>query len=123
MKFLADAVGSTQTPESFAGELGPLSALTYKPAKFKYLVRLSAAPTGGSLTVRLLAGETVIRADVIPLTGVTLVSNAVSVSLAQVAGETPLTVEAEITTAADAGITGTLDAQVVIDQPVTLTGC
>ena len=35
MKFLADAVGTTATPDSLAGELGPLSVLTYKPAKFQ----------------------------------------------------------------------------------------
>ena len=123
MKFLADAVGTTATPDSLAGELGPLSVLTYKPAKFQYLVRLSAAPTVGSLTVRLKAGATVIRSEVIPLNGVTVVGNSVGVSLAEVAGETPLTVEADITAAADAGITGTLDAFVSIDQPVALTGC
>lgn len=117
------AIAATATPANLQPNLGPLAALTYKPTRMRYLIRLSAAPTVGAATLNLKAGETVIRAEAVSLVGVTTISNSVAVDLSSVAGETPLSVELDVTAAADAGITATLDAVLDVEQPVTLTGC
>jgi hypothetical protein len=123
MAVALDAVAKTATPDNMRPELGYLSQLTFKPTEWRYLVRLSAAPTAGSVAITLYAGGEIIRSEVVSLNGVTVISNRVKVSLANVSGEVPLSVEVDVTSAADTGITATIDSIVAVDQPLTLIGC
>lgn len=123
MNVAMDAIAATDTPENLRPTLGPLSQLTYKPTTWAYLVRLSANPTIGTAEVKLLAGATVIRTDSYALNGVASLSNRVSVDLSQVSGEQPLNVQINVTAAADAGITATVDSVVDVETPVSVTGC
>lgn len=123
MGVLLDAIAVTGTPENLRPRMGPLANLTYKPANWRYMVRLSAAPTSGSVTIRLLAGETVIQTKTQAISGLTEISDRRPVDLSAVAGEAELRVELDVTVAANAGITATLDSYVDVEQPLTITGC
>lgn len=123
MSVAADAVAATDTPENLRPTLGPLAQLSYKPASWAYLVRFSATPTQGAADIKLMAGATVIRSDSVSFNGNSLISGAVAVDLSQVAGETPLRVEIDVTSAADAAITATVDSTVSVEQPVVVSGC
>lgn len=123
MKALMDAIGVTDTPQNLRPNLGPLSLLKYKPSRWRYLLRLSAAPTVGSVEIKLLSGTTVIRSEAFSLVGATTLSNNVAVDLSQVSGESDLSVRVDVTAAADAGITATLDSVVDVEQPLTIAGC
>lgn len=118
-----DAVATTATPINMQPKLGPLANLSYKPTSWRYLVRLSSAPTVGTASVRLMAGATVIKSQDLAIVGATAISDNVPVNMSAVAGETPLSVEVDVTGAADAGITATVDAWLDIEQPLTITGC
>jgi hypothetical protein len=123
MLVVMDAVANTLTPENMRPTLGYLSQLTFKPTEWRYLVRLSAAPSQGSLTIVLYAGGEIVRSETVALNGLTIISNRVGVSLANVSGETQLHVQANVTVAANSGITATVDSIVAVDQPLVLIGC
>jgi hypothetical protein len=123
MAVAMDAVAVTETHESLTVSLGPLSQLRYKPANWSYLLRLSAAPTTGNVTFSLMAAGSVIRSESVALNGVTAVGNTSAVDLSNVSGETQLIMRVDVTSAADGGITGTVDSLIDVDQPVILSGC
>ena len=118
-----DATGTTATPAALAAKLGPLSQLNYKPSTFGYVLRLSSAPTTGTADVRLMAGATEVASFTISLSGATLMSDSAAVDLSAVSGDAVITAEIEVTAAADAGITGTLDTQLDVEQPLIISGC
>ncbi|WP_375191231.1 hypothetical protein [Marinobacter sp.] len=118
-----DAIGQTATPENMRPKLGPLANVQYKPCMWRYLVRLSAAPTTGAVNIKLMAGETVIRSEALAINGVTVISNKSPVDMSQVAGETDLRVELDVTAAADAGISATVDSYIEVEQPLFQIGC
>lgn len=117
------AVAQTQTDANMRPRLGPLAVLDYKPTEWRYLLRLSSAPTQGSATVKLFADDALIASDVVALNGNSTISNRMAVNVANVAGESRLSVAVDVTAAANAGITATLDSVVSVEQPVVLSGC
>lgn len=116
-------VAATETPENIKPNLGNLASLDYKPTEWRYLLRLSAAPTQGSATIKLKAGTVVIASETVSLNGITTASNRRMIALSGVKGEDRLSVEVDVTAAADAGITGTIDSTLSIDHPVVSAGC
>ncbi len=118
-----DAVATTGTPDSLTNSLGPLVQLNYRPARFKFHARTDQAPTQGAAEIRLMAGATVIYSQAVSLIGVTEITQDVAVDLLSLNGETPLKTEVEITTAADAGRTLTIDSRLEIAIPGVIAGC
>ncbi len=123
MAVLLDAVATNDTPKVLRPTLGPLAQLQYKPCRFKYLVRLSSAPTSGAANIELVAGETVVFSQSVSLNGLTEIANDVAVDLSQVAGETELKTRVDVTATADAGITAEVDSALAVETPVSVTGC
>lgn len=118
-----DTVAQTDTPENMRPTLGALSQLTYKPTTWRYMVKMSAAASQGTAEITLLAGATVIRTDTYQLSGLFTFSNQVPVDLSQVQGEQPLSTRVNVTAAADAEITATVDSVVDVETPLSVTGC
>lgn len=118
-----DEAGETKTPEVLRPTLGTLAALSYKPTRFAFNVRLSGAPTTGTATVRLYAGAGVVASASVGIVGVTEVGGVIDVDLSEVAGETKLAAALEVNAAADVGITATVDAVLDVDLPITQSGC
>ena len=111
--------GETSTNDDMAPNLGPLSQLTYKPARLKYLIRADGAATA---QLKLTAGGAEIMAtEVETVDGV--ISGQVPVSLAGVTGEAPLRVVVDVTAAGAAGETATIDAVLDVEQPLTIMNC
>lgn len=123
MSVALDATGQTETPAEFCPDLGQLANLRYKRTSWRYLMRLSAAPTTGMAKVELVAGATVIKSVTVALSGVTQVSGNTAVDLSAVAGETPLVCRVDVTGAADAGITATVDSVVDVESPLIASSC
>lgn len=123
MSVAMDAVAIHGTPQALRPTLGPLANVRYKPTRWVYLAQLSAVPTQGEADIKLMAGQTVIASQTVTLNGVSTFSLETAVDMSQVAGETQLRVEVDVTAAADAGITATLDSFVDIEQPLTQYGC
>ncbi|MDX1800398.1 MAG: hypothetical protein R3303_05660 [Marinobacter sp.] len=117
------AVAQTETPTQMQIGLGPLSQLSYKPATFRYLIRLSAATAAGAATLELKAGGTVLKSIPVDLTTATVIEGQAGITLAGVAGEAELSVNLNVTTAADAGTTATVDTVLAVEQPTVVTGC
>lgn len=123
MQVLADAAATTETPENLRFELGSIANLSYKPARFTYHLRTDDTPTQGVAEVRLVAGQSTLRTEVIDLNGVDSYGNTSGIDLSGIEGQTQLSVEVEITSAADAGRVITIDAFLDIEQPPIITGC
>lgn len=116
------ATGATATPESLAVTLGTLSALSYKPSRFAYNLNIDAAASSAVVTISLKASGAVLWQTSHNLNGLIEVGQSVAIDLSQVAGETPLVAEVEVTTA-EASRTATLDAFLDVEQPLMITGC
>ncbi|WP_300499027.1 hypothetical protein [Marinobacter sp.] len=123
MSVAMDATGQTGTPENFQPDLGPLANMKYKRTSWRYLVRLSSAPTTGDANIELLAGGTVIKSVAVSLSGATVISANTKVDLSAVAGETPIICRVDVTGAADAGIKATVDSVVDVESPLITGGC
>ena len=118
-----DTVAETQTHENLRPRLGPLSQLSYKLAEWRYRVKLSATPTTGNVTIKLVNGTTVIRSESFSLNGISEFSNRVNVDVSPVTGEAELSVLVDVTASADAGTTATVDSVLSVDVPMTVIGC
>jgi len=123
MAVLMDATGTTVTPEGVRPTLGYLANLQYKPASFGFLLRLSSAPTVGAATVELVAAGVVIKTITLNIIGQTEISSVGGVILSAVTGEADISARVVVGTAADSGITATLDAVLYVDVPLTVSGC
>jgi len=123
MAIAMDAVAQTQTPDPIRPTLGTLAALRYTPAKFAYNLKLSTAPTTGAATVRLYAGATEVASASVAIVGTTEIGASFDVDLSDVKGQAKLSAAVDVTGAADAGITATLDAFLDVDLPVVNSGC
>ena len=118
-----DQIAETATPAGFQPVQGVMAWIPYKPAKLRYVMRASAVPTSGEVIIRLMAGTEVLAQVTHALSGAGVIAGTVPVSLAGVAGDQGLSIVADVTTAADAGIVGSLSAVLDIEQPLTNTGC
>lgn len=123
MAVAMDAVQQTQTPEAIRPTLGTLAALRYTPARIAYNLKLSSAPTTGAATVRIFAGATEIASSSVAIVGATEIGGSFDVDVSEVKGQTKLSAAVDVTSAADAGITATLDAFLDVDLPVVNSGC
>ncbi len=117
------AVQAKTSNQAINPRLGPLWAVQFKISTYKYMVRLSSAPTQGAASIKLMAGATVISETSLTLNGETVIAGAVPVDLSQVAGETELKTVVDVTGAADAGITAKVDSWLTVEVPVTVSGC
>jgi hypothetical protein len=117
-------VQSNPTVDVMRPRLGPLWAVQFKNSVFKYTVRLSGgAVTQGAGNIKLMAGNTEISSSLVNFNGQTEINGAVAVDLSQISGEALLTIDMEVTSAANAGITAEITGFVVIELPVTISGC
>lgn len=124
MAINATAVAETKTPAGLAVKLKTLASLSYVQPVFKYLLRLNQATAGGTANINLYAGATVVgQIANVDLSTATEFSGSLDVDLSSVAGSTPITAAVDITGAADAGTTATLDAALDIDLPIINTSC
>lgn len=109
---LSEVAEVEAVPPKMRATLGPLAAINYKTAKFRYHFENAGAATG---TVTLFAGSTEIGSGTLD-DG----SGAIEVDLAAVQGQSELAVTVDVTSAgnADARFTGRLD----VEQPI-VTSC
>jgi len=122
MTAAADVIGTTATAETLRPTLGPVSALAYKPATLTYNVKWSQQPTTGAATVRLVAGSATLYEKAISVVNVSEYGQNAPIDLGGVTGQEPIRVELEMTQAADAGITATIDAALYVETPLTIAG-
>jgi len=123
MSVVMDAAGVTRTPLALRPSLGPLAMLAYKPARVKALVKLSSAPTTGTVQFELYANDAAIMTRSMSINGVTEIAIDQAIDLSAVAGEAELSTGLNVTAAADAGITAEVTAYLDVEQPVAQTGC
>ncbi|MFL1484895.1 hypothetical protein [Marinobacter sp. LN3S78] len=123
MAVALDATGETRTPDILRPSLGSLAVLQYKPAKLAFHMILSDEPTSGAATVKVYAGESELATVAVTLEGNSVISGSTDIDLSTVRGQTALSVSVDVTGAADAGITATLDAVLGVDLPVVQSGC
>ena len=69
------------------------------------------------------ASDVVVATRTLAITGATVISEAVSIDVSQVSGEAELRIEVDVSSAADSGITATVDAFISVDQPLIISGC
>lgn len=111
------------TPAVLRKKLRSVANLAYKNATFAASLRLSAAASAGSVTVRLTDGSTDYASLVMDLTTGQQIGASQDVDLAAVAGSTALYVAVDVTTAA-AGVTSIdMDAKLDLEMPTTVMGC
>jgi hypothetical protein len=118
-----EGVALTQTPADMAPTMGPLARLIFKPARIQYCIRLSASSATGAATFKLLAGATEIYSEELGLSGETLITNEIEVDLSTVQGQQKLSIVLDVTTAMESGTTGTISANLAVENPTIIVGC
>lgn len=113
------ATGQTETPVPMRAALGPLSALSYKPAIFKYNLVTAGSPVAAIVSVKLMAGTTELFSNSKALNGVANFGESVSVDLTGVSGSSDCFLQVDVTTL-EAGKTLAIDACLDVELPVTL---
>jgi len=115
-------VASNPTNEILRPRLGPLNAISFKQCFLKYSLVISGAPGEGTAIIKLFAGTVLIVSASVSLDGNGTRAGNIPVDLSQVAGETALNVDCDVTVAGVDGV-GAFNAYVVIETPVSVSGC
>lgn len=123
MAVALDAAATTDTTDNFAPTLGVLAFIPYKPARCRFVARLDAAPTQGDVTIKVVAGGSVVGQVSQSLNGVTVIDGVFDVNLAGVDGSAALKLAVEVTAVADAGRTAQVSGALDIEQPIQSGGC
>lgn len=121
-----DATGTPvyTTPADLRPRLGDLARLRYQHGEFRYVLTLNQSTAGGSGTVKLTDGATVIASEAVDLSTGTRHTGSLEVDLADVAGGSRLRLELDIDAAADAGTTAQLAAALEVTHPIIVqAGC
>jgi len=113
------STGETISPESMGVTLGPLSAISYKPAKMRFNLLPDAAITGAVVELKLYADQTVVKSESVNLSGLSEYGNSVDISLAGITGDQILTFAVNVT-GAEAGRSLAVDACVDVEVPVVV---
>lgn len=113
------------TPDGMMPTLGALSLLRWKPTSWGVAVSASAETATGSVTVRLFAGDEEVANMQLSMAGPgqRVASSSRSVDLAQALGDTPLSVQLDVSEATDAGVTLTVQSRLEIHQLAAASGC
>jgi hypothetical protein len=118
------AVATTSTPTTLRPYLGPLSELNFIPARCRFYGRLNQQATGGAVVVSLKTeAGTLVKSWTFDITNQTDFGADDRVNLSNIAGADNLVIEVDVQTAAQAGTTATVDAFVVVELPLTISGC
>jgi hypothetical protein len=120
-----DSVGiAHETAQAFGATLEDLAMLAYRRGKARFKLKLSTASTAGAATVRFLAGSVQVGTKDIAIGGAgAAIMDTLDLNLGGVAGETPITMQVEMTTAADAGVTAEVYGRVEVSTPLVVSGC
>lgn len=111
------------TPEPFRETLEDLTLLRFVRATWRYRVRLDAGSGAGAATLRLTDGTSTLASVNLDLSAQTEFSGALPVDVSGVNGAAGLRVELEVTSAADAGRTAELAAQLNVAVPLSVLNC
>lgn len=111
------------TPAVFGVKLAGLVTMKYLTASLPYRLELNQASAGGSADIQVKAGGAVLGSATVDLSSGTDLTGTVDVDLVGVGGAQAITVTVEVTSAADAGTTASLDARLDVETPVVLSGC
>lgn len=118
----AAAVAYT-TPVAHRYQMGGLGQLEYLRAKLRVAVRLDAAATQGTATVRLTDGTSTVHSFDVDLSQATEFDLSEDVDMGQVSASALLRIEVEVTAAADAGRTIQTAAALELESPFITSNC
>lgn len=120
-----DAVNASAyaTPAAFQESLDDLARLSYLKGALRYKVAQSAKPAAGAATLKLTDGVTDYASVALALSSAAVLTGALDVDLSAISGQTKLQMVLDVTTAADAGTTASVDAQMEVTMPLMLSGC
>lgn len=111
------------TANPYRCRLGSVSELLYKRGSGVFKLKLSSAPTTGTVTVRFQLGTKILASKVLDLSGGSIeYMDTLDISLAGAEGTQEVLAQVEVDAAADGGITADFHAGVNIEIPL-VAGC
>lgn len=118
-----DTTGAKHTTATaYQVELGSVAELLYKRGEVLYKLALSAASAAGAATLTFKAGAATLRTISLDLTSSQVLTGREVVSLAGLEGTQGISATLTVDTAADAGVTATLDTHLDVEIPL-VSGC